>query len=74
MARTILMHGVAPQCAVKGSRPSLGGEAGVAPSASSRSGGSPSRLRRLLERHRLKLQWDNQIVIPALARHINNSA
>jgi hypothetical protein len=28
MARTILMHGVAPQCAVKGSRPSLGGEAG----------------------------------------------
>ena len=26
--RTILMHGVAPQCAIKGTRPSLGGEAG----------------------------------------------
>jgi hypothetical protein len=29
------MHGVAPQCAVKEARPSLGGEAAVAPSVSS---------------------------------------
>ena len=35
IVRTILMHGVAPQCAVKEARPSLGGEAGVAPPASS---------------------------------------